>query len=59
MKTLEVFIEKKELIIKKRMMRVWLRTVDMVAVRKAIEQFRTRLASVVANGGGAIEHYYG
>ena len=41
------------------MMRVWLRTVDMVAVRKAIEQFRTRLASVAANGGDAIEHYDG
>ena len=40
-------------------MRVWLRAIDMVAIRKATEEFRPRLASVVANRRGAIKQIYG
>ena len=40
-------------------MRVWPCAVDMVAVQKAIEELRPRLASVVANGGSAIKQCYG
>lgn len=45
--------------LKKRIKSVWLRAVDMLAVRKAIEQFRPRLACVVENKGGPIKQYYG
>ena len=37
---------------------VWPRAADMVVVQKSIEQFRPRLASAAASGGGTISQYY-
>lgn len=45
--------------LRRRIKTCWTKVVNLAEIRRAIRQFRPRLAAVVKNNGGPIEAYYG